>query len=133
MTESGEKGVLAAIAALITGGFTWLRTKENKEKAAIDKEKAAIDKEAAADQLDTQQLKILVERLAQTESRSNRLEEKIERQSGRIVHLENEKLELERQIDSIESASKLHQARADLAEAHLKDLLDQAARKEGTQ
>lgn len=80
----------AAVGTILGGGGLW--------KWLTSRNRAAI---ATAHER-TEQMQQLIDRLTATERRATRLEERIDKQSGKIVALENDKLELARRIAQLE-------------------------------
>jgi len=125
LTPEEKQGLLGTAAAIIGGFFAWARGREAKDKALVDKD-------AAQDALETKNLEILTKRLAETEQRSERQANRIDRQSGLIVHLEAEKLGLEKQLSALEytQRTQVAQLQAQLEAAnHLADALAEKLQK----
>ena len=105
-TDEESRGWLAVAAAAIGGTMAWLRGAEARRQTEAARA-------ASADQLDAEQIRQLLHRV-------NVLEERSERQSGKIVHLESEKLDLQRENQRLER--ELSQSNLRIAE--LQSLID---------
>ena len=79
-----SRGWLALAAATIGGAFAWLRGGEARRATEANRD-------TVGQQLDAEQITQLLARV-------EKLEDRAERQSGKIVHLENEKMELQREL-----------------------------------
>lgn len=127
MTPEERQGFLATAAAILGGFFAWARGRESKETAAINRD-------SAQDKLDLQNFEIVTKRLAETEQRSERQADRIDRQSGLIVHLEQEKFQLEKQLSALEQTQRTQiaqlQAQLEAANQLAQRLADVAAKKE---
>lgn len=94
----------AAVGTILGGGGLW-KWLASRNRAAI----ATAHERTEQERLDQAQMQQLIDRLSATEKRATRLEERIDKQSGKIVALENDKLELSRRIAQLEF-EKRHQA-----------------------
>lgn len=121
--------VLMALAS--AGVFQWLIAKQQSQQKSIEAREKA-------EQLDNKQMEILLERLDKAEHRGTKLEQQIDRLTGKIAALEIERNQLASRVAqlehektlNVESIRNLNAKVTDLGNANEELTADQAAANE---
>ena len=119
--------IAAAVTTILGGGglWKWLASRNKAAIASAEERKAAAHERTEQERLDQAQMQQLLDRLSATERRATKLEERIDKQSGKIVALETDKIELHRRISDLEREKRDQALRIEQLERE-KAELDQA-------